>query len=88
MILHYLDQYWLQIIGLCTTEQIVEILRLCKHEVCEYLINVQSVNIHIKSLCDRMHNLFPNIKQVELDSKVKPEMLEKVKKAAAFLEKS
>ncbi|XP_067209295.1 protein SAAL1 isoform X2 [Linepithema humile] len=88
MILHCLDQYWLQIMGLCTTEQIVEILRLCKREVWEYLINTQSVNIHVKSLCDRMHNLFPNMKRVELDTKIKPEMLEKVKKAAAVLEES
>lgn len=88
MISSCLDQYWLQIIGLCTTEQIVEILRLCDHEVCEYLINVQSVNVHVKSPCDRMYNLFPNVEPVEFDSKVKPEMLEKIKQAAALLEKT
>ncbi|XP_029674354.1 protein saal1 [Formica exsecta] len=60
MLSHNLNQYWLQIIGLCTSDYIAEIFHQCKHEVREYLIHL-----------------------VQSDSKVTPEVLEKVKKAAA-----
>lgn len=60
-----LNQYWLQIIGLCTDNYIAEVFHQCKHEVREYLINF-----------------------VQSNSKVTPEVLEKVKKAATTFKKS
>lgn len=65
-LLDYLNKYWLQIIEICTSEQIVEILRLCEHKVRKYLISL-----------------------AQSDSKISPETLDKVKKAAvAFKESS
>ncbi|XP_072746051.1 uncharacterized protein [Anoplolepis gracilipes] len=61
---HSLNQYWLQIIGFCTSNYITEILHQCKHEVRRYLIDL-----------------------AESDSKVTPEVFEKLKKAAAAFEK-
>lgn len=37
-LLDYLNKYWLQIVGFCTSEQIAEIL--CEREVRECLINL------------------------------------------------
>jgi len=64
-LLDYLNKYWLQIIELCTSEQIAEILRLCDCEIRECLINL-----------------------AQSDSKITPETLDKMKKAAIALEKS
>ncbi|XP_011157806.2 protein SAAL1 [Solenopsis invicta] len=64
--LDYLHKYWLQIIELCTSEQIAEIFRLCDHEVRDLLINLVCVP----------------------EFKVSPESLDKVKKAAAVIERS
>lgn len=61
MLSHNLIQYWLQIIELCNSDYIAEILHQCKHEVRGYLIDF-----------------------VQSDSKVTPEVLEKLKKATAF----
>lgn len=40
MLSHSLNQYWLQIIELCTSDYIAEIFHQCKHEVREYLIDL------------------------------------------------
>ncbi|KAL6436952.1 hypothetical protein ACFW04_004943 [Cataglyphis niger] len=40
MLSHNLNQYWLQIIELCTSDYIAEIFHQCKHEVREYLIDL------------------------------------------------
>ncbi|XP_029165449.1 LOW QUALITY PROTEIN: protein saal1 [Nylanderia fulva] len=56
-----LIQYWLQIIELCTSNYIAEILHQCKHEVHGYLTDL-----------------------VQSDSKITPEVLEKLKKATTF----
>lgn len=60
-----LNQYWLHIIEICTSNYIAEVFHQCKHEVREYLVDL-----------------------VQSNSKVTPEVLEKIKKAVATLEKS
>lgn len=54
MLSHNLIQYWLQIIELCNSDYIAEILHQCKHEVRGYLIDfVQSDSKVTPEFCSR-----------------------------------
>ncbi|XP_071557852.1 protein saal1-like isoform X2 [Temnothorax nylanderi] len=54
-LLDYLNRYWLHMIKICTSKQIVVILRLCKREVREYLISF--VQSHPKATLEALHKM-------------------------------
>lgn len=64
-----LKEHWLHIIKLCTSEQIVEILRLCECKVCEYLIALVQSNSEVKpEVLDKMKKVATAIKKSQKDT--------------------
>lgn len=51
-LLDNLNKYWLEIIGLCTKEQITEMLCLCKCDIATYLVELAQSDSELS--CDKL----------------------------------